>query len=297
MTLRSIALVAMMLAPAAHAEEAKVFTSSEWSMSRFVLGDDTFDARRLFVTGSYDFGDVALSGTWATERIFGGIDTGNLSFTGALSYQIADQIEVGLHTGVFDTDETGRRYRELSTTFEGENYWLTGFAGTNNDDVYLPGSYVGATGGYALATGTEVALSYYAATSGDLEDFVALNVLHRQGGFGLAADILARDGMTLIQAGAEFDVTPDVTFSLDLDHVDSGTGDPVDGITLGGAYDITGGLRAFASVSRYTGGGGEDLDGVTLGVTYDTGTPTLRRETTFERVVLPQAQDEASFRF
>ena len=74
-------------------------------------------------------------------------------------------------------------------------------------------------------------------------------------------------------------------------------GHPVDGVTLGGAYDITGGLRAFASVSRYTGGGGEDLDGVTLGVTYDTGTPTLRRETTFERVVLPQAQDEASFRF
>lgn len=269
------------------AAQDKIFSDSTLGYAQLSGEGGEVDLTFFSVAGAYDVGAFNFAAALDSFK-FEGVGEGELGATGLsvnLGYAISPAFSVNAAFAHIELDEDQSDFVELSATYDGGPYWVTVMFGQSDDGDFLAEEYYGVSGGYDFGQGTEIVLAYYDSNEDGFEPVTAISALHQSGPLEIEADLISSEDVSYFKSSASYDVTPQISVLAGYDLIDF-DGDSVSTISLGGAYEFAPGLEAFAKLSRIDGDGPE-ADGIAIGVTYVTGTPTLRTEGSYDRIIRP----------
>lgn len=259
--------------------------------SEFSEGGDSLSSSFLGFEGGTTFGDFMVSSTLDVMRLDTSGGGSGPTLTGTSingAYAITPSISVGASYTHLDFDGSTENTSEIFATFDGTQMSgpFFGRIGIGEGEVFFGDRYIGVTGGYEFAQGTEAALSLYRSLdNGSDETLYVMQVQHS----GQMFDVDGRyfgvsdDDFNQLDIDFAYAVTPQIDILADFSSFDSGD---VKVFGLGGSYEFMDGISAYAKVNRLS-APSESIDGFGFGVTFEMGEGSLKDQNSYERVIRP----------
>lgn len=241
--------------------------------------------------GGAEFGDFMLSGALDVSRLdFGGMGGAGTLSGASLSgaYAITPSIAVGASFTRLDFDGSDGSFNELFMTFDGTDMSgpFFGRVAVGDGDFFSNGRYLGVTGGYEFAAGSEAALSLFRSLEdGADETIYVLQFQHSGGMFDVDGSYfgVSNEDFSQLDINFAYAVTPQIDVLADITSFDNGD---LVSMGIGSSYEFTDGIAAYAKLNRLT-DGSDSINGFGFGITFDMGEGSLKDQNTYERVFRP----------
>jgi hypothetical protein len=148
------------------------------------------------------------------------------------------------------------------------------------------GRYLGVTGGYEFAAGSEAALSLFRSLEdGADETLYVLQFQHSGDMFDVDGSYfgVSNEDFSQLDINFSYAVTPQIDVLADITSFDNGD---LVSLGIGSSYEFTDGIAAYAKLNRLT-DGSDSINGFGFGITFDMGEGSLKDQNTYERVFRP----------